>query len=169
MVVDAVNFPDVPVTVKLAVPAAADDAADSVRMLKPVDGFGVKDAVTPAGKPETLRFTPAGSCGAPGGTNTLIEPEEVLPGANCIKPGPDNVKLGAEIVSEKVVETVCVPHVPLIVTVLVPGAAVLSAERLRAVFWLVGFSANDPVTPVGNPLIASLTLPVKPNSGFNET
>src|ERR1700730_7317980 len=100
--------------------------------------------------------------GPPGTPCTLMEPVEVPPGGNCMIPGTYRLKLGAETVREKVVVTVCAPHVPLMVTVLVPTAAVLSDQRLRAAFWLVGFTETAAPTPAGKPLIESFTLPVKP-------
>jgi hypothetical protein len=48
-VVVAVREPDVPVMVNVAVPGVAELAAASVRVLLPVVGFVLHDAVTPAG------------------------------------------------------------------------------------------------------------------------
>ena len=52
MLVVCVKLPAVPVTVTVAVPVAATLLADSVRVLDPVTGLELKEAVTPLGKPE---------------------------------------------------------------------------------------------------------------------
>ena len=52
-----VRLPDVPVTVTVAVPVAAVLLAVSVNTLEEVAGFGLKDAVTPVGKPEAEKVT----------------------------------------------------------------------------------------------------------------
>jgi hypothetical protein len=53
----AVNVPDVPVTVTVLVPGDAELLAVRVSALEPVLGFGVNNAVTPAGRPEAARLT----------------------------------------------------------------------------------------------------------------
>jgi hypothetical protein len=52
-----VRLPEVPVMVIVAGPTAAVVEAVRVRMLVPVVLAGLKDAVTPAGKPLAARFT----------------------------------------------------------------------------------------------------------------
>jgi hypothetical protein len=44
--------------VRVLFPTLAELLAVTVRVLEPVVGFGEKEAVTPAGRPETDRFTP---------------------------------------------------------------------------------------------------------------
>jgi hypothetical protein len=56
-VVVAVRLPDVPVIVMVLVPRPAELLAVSVSVLYPVVGFGAKDAVTPAGRPDAERLT----------------------------------------------------------------------------------------------------------------
>jgi hypothetical protein len=56
-VVELVILPDVPVTVNVVVPGETVLVAVSVSVLEPVAGFGEKEAVTPLGSPEALRFT----------------------------------------------------------------------------------------------------------------
>ena len=59
-VVVAVKFPDVPVTVSVLVPIDAELLAVTVSVLLYAGedaGFGLNDAVTPAGRPDTERFT----------------------------------------------------------------------------------------------------------------
>ena len=53
----AVRLSDVPVIVSVLVPTLAELSAVNVRLLDPVVGFGEKEAVTPAGRPEIERFT----------------------------------------------------------------------------------------------------------------
>ena|ERR1035438_7634936 len=56
-VVDALKEPEVPVMVRVYCPRLAVLLAVSVKVLIPVVGFGLKDAVTPLGRPATARFT----------------------------------------------------------------------------------------------------------------
>ena len=52
-----VKPPDVPVTVTVAVPVVAEPLADNVKILEPVVLLGLKDAVTPLGRPEAAKLT----------------------------------------------------------------------------------------------------------------
>jgi hypothetical protein len=63
---------------------------------------------------------------------------------------------------------VCVsePDVPVTVTVAAPMVAELLAVRVRVLVPVVLAGLNNAVTPVGNPVAARLTLPVKPPVGF---
>jgi len=54
-VVVALKLPDVPVTVTVLCPTAAELLAVNVSVLNPVVGFGTNDAVTPLGRPDTER------------------------------------------------------------------------------------------------------------------
>jgi hypothetical protein len=56
-VVVAVSAPEVPVMVMAVVPAAAEPLAVRVKVLVVVVLVGLKDAVTPAGRPEAVRLT----------------------------------------------------------------------------------------------------------------
>jgi hypothetical protein len=53
----ALRLPDAPVTVTVDCPMVAVLLAVNVSVLVPVVGFGVRDAVTPAGNPDTDRLT----------------------------------------------------------------------------------------------------------------
>ena len=64
------------------------------------------------------------------------------------------------MVSAMVVVAVSEPEVPVIVTVAAPTVAVLLAVNVSTLVDVVGFVANDAVTPVGNPEAARVTLPV---------
>ena len=57
IVVVAVRLPDVPVIVSVLLPMLVALLAVKVRVLAPDAGLGEKEAVTPLGKPETLKFT----------------------------------------------------------------------------------------------------------------
>ena len=57
IVVSFVWLPDVPVMVTVAVPTVAVSLAVSVSMLAELASFGLKDAVTPLGKPEADKVT----------------------------------------------------------------------------------------------------------------
>jgi len=61
-----------------------------------------------------------------------------------------------------VVVAVSAPEVPVMVTVAVPGVAALPAASVRTLVPVVGFGANDAVTPLGRPDAARFTLPVNP-------
>lgn len=53
----ALMDPDVPVMVRLYWPSVAAPLAVRVSVVEEVAGFGLKEAVTPVGKPEIEKFT----------------------------------------------------------------------------------------------------------------
>ena len=53
----AVMLPEVPVTITSPIPMVALELAANVRMLAPVVETGLKDAVTPLGRPDATRLT----------------------------------------------------------------------------------------------------------------
>ncbi len=55
--VACVKLPDVPVIVTVTVPVVAVLLAVSVKVLEVVAGFGLKDAVTPLGRPDGDKLT----------------------------------------------------------------------------------------------------------------
>jgi hypothetical protein len=57
MVVDALNLPEVPLIVTVAIPAVAVLLAVRVSVLLLVAGLGLNSAVTPLGKPDAERVT----------------------------------------------------------------------------------------------------------------
>ena len=57
IVVVCVKLPDVPVIVTVTVPVVAALLAVSVNVLVAVAGFGLKDAVTPLGRPDADKLT----------------------------------------------------------------------------------------------------------------
>jgi hypothetical protein len=55
------------------------------------------------------------------------------------------------------------------VSVFVPRAAELLADNVSVLNPVVGFGANDAVTPLGRPDTERFTLPVNPYCGLTET
>jgi len=76
------------------------------------------------------------------------------------------VKLGALIPSARVVVTVCVPYVPVIVTLYCPGVAELLAANVSVLVPVVGLGVKTAVTPLGRPDAERVTLPVNPYCGY---
>lgn len=66
--------------------------------------------------------------------------------------------------SEKVVDSVIVPDVPVTVTVAAPVVAVLLAVSVSTLLPVAGLAPKVPVTPLGNPATARVTLPENPFS-----
>jgi hypothetical protein len=88
----------------------------------------------------------------------------VAPGAIVIVVVPPGlpVNVGAEVtVRATVVVAVSNPEVPVMVTVAVPMAAVLSAESVSTLEPVVGLVAKAAVTPLGRPVAARVTLKTK--------
>lgn len=78
----------------------------------------------------------------------------------------ERLKSGAAFtVRLTVVVCVRLPDVPVMVTVLVPGAAVPVAENVRALVVVVEAGVKVAVTPLGRPDAVKATLPVKPFFG----
>ena len=71
----------------------------------------------------------------------------------------------AVTVSVTVVVGFKLPDVPVIVTVEVPVVAVALAVSVNVLVEVVGFGLNPAVTPLGIPVAASVTLPLKPFDG----
>ncbi len=67
------------------------------------------------------------------------------------------------------VVAVRLPDVPVIVSVLTPPVADALAVRVRVLLPVVEVGENEAVTPVGRPLMASATFPVKPYCGSTVT
>lgn len=169
IVVVLTKLPDVPVTIMLPVPKVALLLAVNVRVLELVAGFGLKEAVTPVGKPEADRLT------------LPLKPfDEVImillvPFAPCVivtllgeaereKPGCEG---GADEFTVRPMAAVCVelPAVPVTVTVAVPVAAALLADSVRVLAPVVGLGLKAAVTPLGRPAADSETPLLKPFTG----
>jgi hypothetical protein len=161
--------PEVPVTVTVAAPTAAEEDAVSVRtevavpFAGGVTGLVPKVAVTPLGKP--LALSVVAELNPP----VLVIVIVLVPLLPCVTVNEAGdaltLKFGvaAEFtVSETVVVAVRLPDVPVIVTVAVPVVAVLLAVRVKVLVEVVGLVPNVAVTPLGKPEAASVTLPVNP-------
>lgn len=159
----AVVLPEVPVMVRVEVPAAAVLLAVSVNALLLMAGLVPNEAETPFGSPEMERLTLP--LNEPVSTIVIVSAplfpsvndRDVLEGASTKL--PDDF---AAIVSAMVVEAVNVPDVPVIVTTEVPGVAELLAVNVITLLVVAGLVLNAAVTPLGKPDTASDTAPVKP-------
>jgi hypothetical protein len=156
--VDAVRLPEVPVTLRVEVPAAAEADAATVSVLAPDADSAPNETDTPVGKPDAVRLTlPVKPPSDTTETKVFIEPP-------CVRLSVD---AAAERLNDGAATTVTaiavvfarVPEVPVIVAVAVPGAA----DELAAITRL--FCANDAVTPEGRPETFRATIPVKPFCG----
>jgi len=122
MVILLVTLPEVPVTVAVALPAAAALVAFRVKVLLVVLVGGLKVPVTPVGRPLTEKLTvPVNPFN--GVTAMVLFP--LPPGAKERLVGvPESVKLGGvAMVKITVVLLVIAPDVPVTVTVYVPAEA----------------------------------------------
>ena len=163
-----VSDPEIPVRVMALLPATAVDAAVRVTFCK-APGVRVKAAglaVTPAGSPVTVTETvPVKEFRAVALTCTA---EPVAPAVKDSDVGAtESEKSGgggaAETVREALAAWLSVPEIPVNVMTLLPVAAVDAAVRVMFCE-MPGVSdrvAGLAVTPVGNPLMATDTFPVK--------
>jgi hypothetical protein len=80
------------------------------------------------------------------------------------------VKLGALMVRVMPVDEVKLPEDPVIVTIAIPGAAVLSAADSVSVLipFADGLGEKVAVTPLGSPDATRFTFPVNPHCGTTE-
>lgn len=78
----------------------------------------------------------------------------------------ESVNEGAKTPSVRVVDAVRLPDVPVMVKVVLPILAELTAAKVRIELNVVGFVENDAVTPLGSPVTERLTLPLKPYTGL---
>jgi hypothetical protein len=148
-------------------PTVADLLTFSVNVLVEVAFAGLNDAFTPLGSPLALRATlPA----KPFVGLIVIVLVPLLPSATVTAFGDAvSVKFPVDdfvTVSLIVVLAVRLPDVPVIVTVVVPAAAVALASSVRVLLEAVGLALNDAVTPAGSPLALRVALPAKPPAGL---
>lgn len=164
--IDAVLFraPEVPVTVTVVVPAVTELAATKVRVLALKVLAGLKVAVTPLGKPDTVRLTLLTN---PFRAFTVKLLEPLLLGKRVSMAGDAaKVKVGTTIARLMDAVLFKVPEVPVTVIVAVPAVAELAATNARVLAPVVFTGLNDAVTPLGSPVVTRLTLPAKPFSGL---
>lgn len=168
MVVVLVSVPEVPVTVTVTVPVVAVPLAVSVKVLVPVVLAGLKEGVTPLGRPDadnaTLPLKPLS-----GFTVIALEPLDPCVMVRLLGEA-ERVKLGGGLtVRESVVELERLPEEPVMVTVAVPVVAVLLAVSVSVVVPVALAGLNEAVTPEGKPEASKLTVPLKPLSALMVT
>ncbi len=154
------KLPEVPVTVTVAVPAVAAGPAANVRVLDPVVLAGLNDAVTPFGRPDTVKLTlPLKPfCGPTARVLTLLLPCTRL----RLLGNAERLKFGVVITRLIVAVWLKLPEVPVTVTVAVPAVAELLATMVRALTPMVSLWLNDAVHPSANRTLPSkLTVPLK--------
>jgi len=154
-----------PAIVTVNVPMLAAPLAVRVSVLVLVVLVGLKDAVTPLGKPDADKLTlPL----KPFCEVTVIELVPLAAWKTLTLLGDaDSVKVPTLFtVSETVVVLVKGPAVPVMVTLLVPTAAVPLAVNVNVLVFAVLVGLNDAVTPLGSPEADKLTLPLKPFRGI---
>ena len=150
-------------TVTVAVPAVTEGLAASVRVLVPVVLAGLKDAVTPFGRPDAARLT---LLLKPLWGPTVMVLAPLLPRATPRLLGDAvRLKFGTVITRPIVAVWVSVPEVAVIVIVAVPAVAEGLAVSVRVLVPVVLAGLKDTVTPLGWPDAARLTLPLKPFCG----
>lgn len=117
-------------------------------------------AVTPVGNPlaakVTLELNPFRSL-----TLIVLTPLPPL-GTERLAADAERVKLGTATVSAIVAVLLKLPVVPVIVSGYVPTTAVALAVNVTVLVELVLTGLNAAVTPLGNPVTAKPTLPLKP-------
>ena len=158
---------EVPVIVTVTVPVVAVLLAVNVSVLVSVlvvVEVGLNVAVTPLGMPDADRLTlPVKPfTGATVTVSVPLAPWVIL----TLFGDAERLKSGAAFtVRLTVVVCVRLPDVPVIVTVLVPVAAVLLAVNVRELVVVVEAGVKVAVTPLGRPDAVKATLPVKPFVG----
>lgn len=149
-VVLALNVPEVPVIVTVAVPFFAVELAVNVTVLDEVTGFKLKTAVTPFGSPlavsETFPENPL-----TGVTLTVLEALPTPCTSVTAAGAADRVKLGFPwaMVRFKFVLLVREPDVPVMVSADVLDAAVGLTVKVSVLAVVAGFGLNEAVTPSG--------------------
>jgi hypothetical protein len=154
---------EVPVTVKVAVADGAPAVAVSVKVELPpvVTEVGLKEPVTPVGRPDTDSAT---LCALPLTMAVLTVNAVELPAANVPLEGESAIEksAGGVVVTVRLAEALCeaVLEVPVTVKVAVvaaaPAAAVTVKVELPPVVTEVGL--KEPVTPEGRPDTESAML-----------
>jgi len=160
----SVRFPDLPVMVIVTVPVVALRLADKVKVLEPVVGSGLKEAVVPLRMPEADKVTPELNPFA--GVMVMVVVPLLLRAMLRLVGDADKLKLGAGVtVSEIVVDVFRLPLTLLMVTVKVPVAAPVPAVSVNVLVLVVLTGLKDAVTPLGRPEADRLTAPLKPFKG----
>ena len=172
-VVVCVTDAPVPIMVSVYVPGTVAIVVATVIVELPdvVTEAGLKDAVTPAGKPLAENVTaPVNPFdGVIVTVYSLFDPLRTV----WLAGEATRVKLCAGIVTTKVTVAECVAEVPVpvMVRVYVPGtvAAVVATVIVELPDVVSEAGLNDAVTPAGKPLADKVTAPVKPFEGVTVT
>ena len=155
--------PEVPVMKTVDVPSAAELLAVSVNVPGLVGVAALKDAVTPAGRPDAVRVTaPARPfCEA---MLTVAAP----PGERFTLAGDAAMVKAAIAVTFSTSRAVLVtlPEVPVIVIVDVDEAAEALAVSVSVLVVVALAGLNDAATPAGRPATLRATAPLKPCCGL---
>jgi hypothetical protein len=161
------KLPDVPVIVTVPAPAAAVLLAASVNVVVLVVLLGLKEMVTPLGRPvaEKLTLPLKPFCGM-----TVIVLVPLAPCAIVRLVGDAESAKFATAIAFTVSETEVVfdkmPDVPVIVTEDMPVAAVPLAVSVNVLPLVAPLGLKDAVTPIGRPVADKLTPPLKPFWGM---
>jgi hypothetical protein len=156
--------PTTPVTVTVAVPVVAVDAAVNVKMLEVAVVAGLNEAVTPLGRPATARVTlPLNPLmGVTVMVSVALAPWVTL---SVAAEAPNEKLGGAATVKAMAAVALRLPDLPVTVTVAAPTAALELAVKVNvlAVAELAGL--NNAVTPLGSPEAVRLTALLNPLAG----
>jgi hypothetical protein len=168
IVVVCVKLPEMPRIRTENVPVDAVLLADRVSVLVPAVLLGLKNAVTPRGRPEADKLTlPAKPfCGVTPTLDVTLAPRARLNEfgeAEMAKFG------GGTTVRETVALCDKPPDAPVTVAVKVPRAAVLVAVSVSILVLVVLLGLKAAVTPLGRPDAEKLTMLLKPFSGLTLT
>jgi hypothetical protein len=159
--------PLVPVIVSVLLPSFAAGLVRIDNVDEPVAGFGLKEDVR-SENPVTVRLT---GLAKPADGVMVIVYETVLPAITVCVDGVAKIeKLGtAATIRVTVVVRVRLPLTPVIVSVYEPAAVAPPTVTFNVDADVVGFGANEGVTPAGAPLRLSVTLPLNPFVGVMAT
>jgi len=158
MTVEAEAVADVPLTVTAYVPGTADALGVNVIELVVLVLGEPKTAVTPLGRPETVKATFAAS---PTGEPTVIVLLPVVPPTSSVRllAEADKLKPGVGTTKVTTVDSVVLIEVPVNVTLYVPGTTVALGVKVSVLVVLVLAGLKAAVMPLGRPETARATLP----------
>jgi hypothetical protein len=159
------KLPETPRTLTENVPVDAVLLAVSVSVLDVFELPGLKDAVTPLGRPEAEKFTLL--LKLPCGVTVIVLVPFVPWTMLRLEGDAERAKFGGAAVTVRLIVVVRVkfPEVPVIVTVAVPVAAVLLAVNVSVLVDVVLPGLNSAVTPLGKPEAEKITLLLNPLCG----
>lgn len=168
--VAAESVPLEPLIVTVPEPTVAVFEAAKVTVLVPVVDAGVREAVTPEGRPLALKATVPPK--PPVGVMVMVL-IAVVPWLSDRLAGlaaRENPGITGAL-TVRLTDAVCVsvPLVPVTVMLVVPVVAVLDAVKVSVLLPLVDAGLKLAVTPAGKPLVERATLPLNPPRGVTDT